>query len=501
VPVQAAQKGGPHRPETIGDRSMHKASRFTHRSALAVGIAGVFAFGQAGASGFQLRENSVKNLGRSQAGTAVANGDAAVVSNNPGAMGFIDQNTVQADVTVIDLTAKFDGGACIHTSGTCIPDSTAGDGGDPGDATPVPAIAAVFPMHGALEKLTLGASIGAPFGLKTEYDSDWVGRYNAVTSDVKTVDLTLSAALKVSPTFSVGAGFIYEKADVTLSNMVDYGAIMASTGIPGALPGALNGGANDGLAKVSGNSHGIGWVAGFEFRPFERFAIGYSHRSEIDQDIDGHATFNAPATFQGAQALYKQLAASYMLLPANDPRRALIPTLLGLGNGFVPTDASAALTTPSIDTVSLRYDFSDNFRMMADWQQTDWHSLRSVDIHFANPYQAPSSENFEWNDSRLVSLGAEWDISPAFTLRGGVAQDKTPTHDDTRSPRLPDNDRTLVSIGVTWHATDALSIDAAYQHISIKDPNIDAFTSLGTELEGKFNGHADLFGIAAQYRF
>ena len=93
---------------------MHKASRFTQLSALAVGIAGVLAFGQAGASGFQLRESSVKNLGRSQAGTAVANDDASVVSYNPGAMGFIDKNTIQADVTVIDLTAKFDGNAYTH---------------------------------------------------------------------------------------------------------------------------------------------------------------------------------------------------------------------------------------------------------------------------------------------------------------------------------------------------------------------------------------------------
>ena len=471
---------------------MSNVSRFTQFSALAVGIAAALAFGQAHASGFQLRENSVKNLGRSQAGTAVANGDAAVVSNNPGAMGFIDQNTVQADVTIIDLTAKFEGSA-HNALGMPV---SGGNGGDPGDATPVPAIAAVFPMHGALEKLTLGASVSAPFGLKTEYDSDWVGRYNAVTSDVKTVDLTLSAALKLDPRFSVGLGFIYEKAEVTLSQMVDYGLIMASAGIPGAIPGTA-----DGLAKVSGDSHGFGWVAGFEWRPTDRFAIGYSHRSEIDQDIKGDATFGAPASFAGTQPLFQQMAAQCMLAPAGNPCYAQLPTLLALGNGFVPTQGTAALTTPSTDTISLRYDFTDSFRLMGDVQRTDWHSLKSVDIHFANPYQAPSSEAFDWKDSTLVSLGAEWDINPAFTLRGGIAKDETPTLDSTRTPRLPDNDRTLLSVGVTWHATDALSIDAAYQHISIKDPGIDAFTSLGTELTGKFNGHADLFGIAAQYRF
>jgi len=410
-------------------------------------------------------------------------------------------------VTVIDLTAKFDGNAYTHLapgapcpSPGCVPVG-GGDGGDPGNATAVPAIAAVFPLHGALEKLTLGASIGAPFGLKTEYDSDWVGRYNAVTSDVKTVDLTLSAAVKIHPRFSAGLGFIYEKANATLTNMVDYGTILASAGIPGATPGALNGGVTDGLAKVSGDSHGIGWLAGFEWRPTDRFAIGYAHRSEIDQDIRGDATFGAPAAFTGSQPLFQQLAAQCMMAPAGNPCYAQLPTLLALGNGFVPTAASTSLTTPSTDTLSLRYDVSDSFRLMGDVQRTDWHSLRSVDIKFDNPYQAPSSEAFGWTDTTLVSLGAEWDISPAFTLRGGVAKDQSPTHDDTRTPRLPDNDRTLLSVGVTWRATDALSIDAAYQHISIKDPSIDAFTSIGTELTGKFTGHADLFGIAAQYRF
>jgi len=72
---------------------MHSASRVTQFSVLALGIAGALAFGQAQASGFQLRENSVKNLGRANAGTAVASGDASVVVNNPAAMVNLDKTT------------------------------------------------------------------------------------------------------------------------------------------------------------------------------------------------------------------------------------------------------------------------------------------------------------------------------------------------------------------------------------------------------------------------
>ena len=57
---------------------MHTHSRIVQMSALALGIAGALAFGQAQASGFQLKENSAKALGRAFAGSGVAPGDASV---------------------------------------------------------------------------------------------------------------------------------------------------------------------------------------------------------------------------------------------------------------------------------------------------------------------------------------------------------------------------------------------------------------------------------------
>ena len=110
---------------------MQTTSRLT-LTALALGIAGVMAAGSADASGFQIRENSVKNLGRANA------------------------------------------------------------------------------------------------GLKTEYDPSWMGRYNAVVSDVKVVDLTVSAGIAFSERFSVGAGVIFQSADVTLSNAVDFGTALCA---------------------------------------------------------------------------------------------------------------------------------------------------------------------------------------------------------------------------------------------------------------------------------
>jgi long-chain fatty acid transport protein len=127
---------------------MQTASRLTLQiSVLALGIAGALAINPAHASGFQLRENSVKNLGRSNAGSAVAKDDATVVTNNPAAMVNLEKTTVQIDATNINLNATFTGGGKAAAAfGPAAPALTGGNGGDPGRAQVVPAISVVVPF-------------------------------------------------------------------------------------------------------------------------------------------------------------------------------------------------------------------------------------------------------------------------------------------------------------------------------------------------------------------
>ena len=146
---------------------------------------------------------------------------------------------------------------------------------------------------------------------------------------------------------------------------------------------------------------------------------------------------------------------------------------------------------------------TDSFRVLADYQSTGWSSLQDVTIKRANG-TVVGSEDFSWKDTDFVSVGVEYDLSEAFTLRAGVGQDESPTNDATRTPRLPDNDRMLYSIGMSWAVSDHLSVDAAYQRINIDDPEINlgvhAPSDLST-LTGTYSGSANLFGVSMQYRF
>ena len=448
---------------------MQHAHRLTRLSALALGIAGALAFGQVQASGFQLKENSVKSMGSAFAGSGVKTGDTSVVVNNPATMTQFEGTTVQADVTVIDLNYEFQGSG-TDALGQPL---TGSNGGNAGDVTPVPALSIVHKLDNGL---ALGAMVSAPFGLKTEYEAGWVGRYFAQTSDVKVVDMTFSAALDIIPDrLSVGVGAIYSTADVTLSKAVDFGTLLfanpATRPLPFARPQA-----RDGFVEVQGDDSGFGWLAGVNLRPNDRFSIGLSYRSEIDYGLTGDADWTVP----------QDVAAVFGSSPMTAPL-------------FQDGGVTAQLTTPSITSVAATFDVTDRFMVMATWAETGWSSLREVRINFDNP-DPDAVEPFEWEDTVFASVGAEYKLNDAWTLRGGVASDETPTSIEHRTPRLPDDDRLWYSIGATWQVSPALDVNLAYTRIEPDDPKVD-IASGGSRIAGPFDGNANLFGVSAQYRF
>jgi long-chain fatty acid transport protein len=451
---------------------MQHAHRITRLSALALGITGALAFGQVQASGFQLKENSVKSMGNAFAGAGVRTDDASVVTNNPATMTQFEGTTVQADVTVIDLNYE---AADLEGYDVTFQPLTGGDGGQAGDVTPVPALSMVHKFDNGL---ALGAMVSAPFGLKTEYDNDWIGRYYAAKSEVEIVDLTLSGAIDLVPDhLSVGVGLIYSNADVTLSKAVDFGTVLFGAGVP--LPFARPQAA-DGFAEVQGDDTGLGWLVGVNFRPTDKLDIGLSHRSEIDYDLQGSADWTVPAT---ARAVFD----------SNPMTRVL----------FNDGNVTAKLTTPSVTSLDVSYQVTDRLMMAASYVETDWSSLREVRIDFENP-DPDSVEDFNWGDTRFMSLGADFQLNESWTLRAGYAYDETPTTFATRTPRLPDEDRQWYSIGATWQVSDALEVNFAYTYIKPDTPKIGLITPPqqgGHRLFGEFDGDANLLGISGQYRF
>lgn len=448
---------------------MCKQAAIIRVSALALGIAATLGVAPAAqAAGFQLKENSVRSMGSAFAGTAAKAGDASVVVNNPALMTQFEDSTFQIDVTAIDLSYEFEGSA---TDAFGRP-MGGGNGGNAGGLTPVPAMSYVRRFDSGF---ALGAMVSAPFGLATEYDDGWVGRYFAHTSDVRVVDLTLSGAFDVSENFSLGLGVILSRADVTLSRAIDFGTLLYSNPATRPLPFAQPQAA-DGFVEISGDDSGIGWLVGLHFRPSDEVAIGLSYRSEIEYELSGEADWTVPGNVAA-------------VLGASPTTSVLFRDGPGL----------ADLTTPSILSLGASWQVSDQLTLLATWSRTGWNSLEEVRIRFENP-DPDAVEPFGWKNTTFASIGAEYRLNRSWTLRGGIAHDETPTSLEFRTPRLPDDDRRWFSLGATWRASDAVEVSFGFTHIKPRGPEVDIASS-GSHIAGPFDGSANLYGVSAQYRF
>jgi long-chain fatty acid transport protein len=475
-------------------KSFLNRSRPLVLAALTVAIAGALVAPRAEASAFQLKENSAKALGRAFAGSAAAGDDASVIVNNPAAMSLLPGTyTFQADVTGINFSSQF------HGTGTDAQGRplTGGDGGDAGTTIPVPALYFAAKVG---DRWHIGAAFTAPFGFKTDYDAGWVGRYNAIKSDFKSLDGTLSASFDVTDTFSIGASFIAQKTSAELTSAINFNSVglglIQQAAAGGLLPpqlvpqylalvnGAIPPG-TDGLVRIKGDDWAYGWQLGGLWRLTDKDRFALNYRSKIDSTLEGTANYVVPSNVTAV---------------LSSPQVA--PILAGAGGvPFTHTTGTADFTTPAVATASFWHQ-DEKFGLGADISWTKWDSFKELAVNYGNPAQPPSSETYNWRNSWFVSVGGEYYMSDKLTLRGGVAVDSTPTYSATRSPRVPDSTRKWVAFGIGYNATKNFEINAGYAHIFVNKAHMDGVASpTGDVLVGENDDKGNLLSLSAKYSF
>src|SRR5439155_3841235 len=95
--------------------------------------------------------------------------------------------------------------------------SLGGNGGNAGDLSAVPNV--YFAMDVA-PSWKVGVGVSVPFGLKTEYDPTWVGRFQAIKSDIKTLNVNPSVSYKLDDKTSFGFGLNYQSIDAEFSKAI-----------------------------------------------------------------------------------------------------------------------------------------------------------------------------------------------------------------------------------------------------------------------------------------
>ncbi len=414
-------------------------------AAAALGLAlAVLAHADAQAAGFAIREQSGSMLGQAFAGQNAYTADPSVIFHNPAGMSALDGNQASAVASFIFPKNEFDDQGSVSP----VPLGT-NEGGDAGDNALVPTLYAMT-SHGDWR---FGIGINVPFGLTTEYEDDWIGRYAAITSSLKTININPVVSYQVTPWLAIGAGPQIQKADARLTNAANFGAL------------------GDGEIELQADDVGFGFTAGALITPMDGTSIGIGFRSSVHYELEGRAEVHVPVL------------------------------------GTTSTNATADLDTPETLGISIHQQVTDRLSLVGTVEWTNWSRFDELRVEFDTG--APDNVTEEqWEDSYFFALGANYQLDESFLLRAGLAYDQTPVQDEFRTARLPDEDRFWAALGVTYRYNEMLSFDAGYTHIFIRDASIEetfepvpTAPALTGTLEGEYANSVDIFAVQANLKF
>ncbi len=282
--------------------------------------------------------------------------------------------------------------------------------------------------YGLTDQITIATSMNAPVGLTTDGNNGWAGNGRGDKSAVKTYNFNPTMSYKFNDMLSVGVGAQIEFMQVELTSRFPGSGVQ--------------------FLKAKGDSLGFGLTAGLLFEPTDTTDIGIGFRSSVSQTLKGEGFFT-PAAFGG--------------------------------------DIRAKFKSPETVTLGIRQDVTDQLTLLGGVEWANWSRFKELRIE--GP-AAPLVENFAWKDSWYFSAGAEYAYNDALTLRSGVAYEKSPVPDATRSVRTPDNDRYWLSVGASYKFSDTMTANLAYSHVFMKDGDVNL-----PGLNTSFKQHLDIVSV------
>ena len=135
-------------------------------------------------------QRSLESLGYEAFETAATAEDASTVFYNPAGMSELRTMQFTVGGHMIDLSAKFsNSGSSIPIGATLIGSQPGGNGGEAGGISVVPNFYFVMPIG---DRFNFGVGVNSPFGLKTEYDDNWIGRFQGIKSELTTYNINPS---------------------------------------------------------------------------------------------------------------------------------------------------------------------------------------------------------------------------------------------------------------------------------------------------------------------
>ncbi|MEW6003707.1 MAG: outer membrane protein transport protein [Stygiobacter sp.] len=390
--------------------------------------------------GFQINEHGARAMSLAGAFTGLANDPSALFFNGAG-ITQLNGTHLMFGATIIKPSASFRGPSPSITEYK-MKDQL---------FNPIN----VYVTHQVNDHLYLGLAVNNQYGLGTEWEKTWPGRFLAIKTDLKTFYFTPTIAIKFYDNLSMSFGLVYALGDVTINRNAEVTPFTGEANV-----------------DLKGNGSAFGFNLGVLYKPYENLSLGLSVRSENSFVLNGTANSTGP--------------------------NAIVP-LLPKG------DISSKLTTPLNVTFGAAFKPICGLTLTGDFQYVGWSSYDKLTVDFKDEKYTDLSAVRDYQNTFIARLGAEYNLFNGFDLRGGIFFDKNPVKDEMVEPTLPDANRIGFNIGFGYKITDNISIDLAYLFLRFNERTITnsqvSYTKGFAPFNGTYNSSANLFGVNFSYNF
>ncbi|HYQ92490.1 MAG TPA: outer membrane protein transport protein, partial [Candidatus Competibacteraceae bacterium] len=359
--------------------------------------------------------------------------------------------------------------------------ATTGNYDDGGQSAVVPTF---FISQRVNEQWSTGLGINLPYGLATDYSKNWVGRYNALESDVKTININPAVSYRFNEQFSIGAGFNAMYGDARLTNALDFGSVAFLRS--GGRFGRPSSRQYDGLSKLTVDGWGYGWNAGLLYEPLPGTRFGVAYRSKVNLEGDGDFRIRGNSSFATAPGALRTLAASQKL------------------------GANVKLNLPATLMLGAAHELTDRWTIMAGTTWTNWNDFDEIRVNYEHGARPDTVQPENWQNTWRTAIGTSYKLTDEWTLRGGFEFDPTPARTKYRTPRVPDEDRYWFVVGFGYEPTKTFGIDFAYTYLftpsyNINDTEVNTGNAtglpIGNTVKGKYEADSSILSLQGTWRF
>src|SRR5690606_19935909 len=250
-----------------------------HRKPMVVAIAavtlGLVLPGLASAAGYALNEQSAHASGTANAGAGANVENASILYFNPAGMTRLPQGTqISFGAAVLNVDPKAKDITATDALGRPV------DGSNGGDFIDTAVIPNFYVTH-TMGDFAAGVGVYVPFGLTSDYDDDFAGRYLADETEIQVISISPSFAFNINEQLSLGVSMNIMYGEGKLTRYQDFTSALASNLdlFPGGITEARGAAAalfdpNPGYFDVEGDDWELGWTIGALYSPTENTHLG-----------------------------------------------------------------------------------------------------------------------------------------------------------------------------------------------------------------------------------